>query len=169
MKKNTIYLIVGVLVVLIIAVIIFGNKTKDAEFPVPADAGLTPEMMEYVKNNPVPAGETSPEGDAPVVEPVIEAPAVQDGKVNLKASVSGFEPREFTVDAGKAVTISLTSTDKTHVFKFDDPELKGKAIGVAGGETRTITFEAPAPGDYSFFCDVPGHRARGETGVMHTE
>ena len=94
---------------------------------------------------------------------------VPESAVQLNVSSSGFDPNEFTVNANSPVTLSVTSTDRTHVFKFDDAELKGVAIGIAGGETRAITFQAPLSGDYSFFCDVPGHRGRGETGVMHVK
>jgi uncharacterized cupredoxin-like copper-binding protein len=36
-------------------------------------------------------------------------------------------------------------------------------------ETRAITFQAPEPGEYEFYCDVPGHEARGEVGTMIVE
>jgi len=89
--------------------------------------------------------------------------------VKLTVTASGFVPNEFTVKSGQAITLSLTSGDKTHVFKFDNALLKAIAIGVAGQETRAITFNTPVAGDYTFYCDVPGHRERGETGVMHVK
>jgi azurin len=35
-----------------------------------------------------------------------------------------------------------------------------------GGDEDTITFEAPAPGEYVYLCTVPGHYAAGMHGVL---
>lgn len=107
--------------------------------------------------------------DAPKQSRALEEDEIPASAVKLSISAEGFSPNEFTVDSGDLVTISITSLDKTHVFKFDDESLKAVAVGVGGGETRAITFNAPSAGDYTFFCDVPGHRGRGETGVMHVK
>ena len=96
--------------------------------------------------------------------PVSEAPA---GAVKLTMTASGFSPKEFTARAGQAVALSVTAGDsQTHVFMFDDASLSAVAVGVAPGETRVITFNAPKVGSYKFHCDVPGHSGRGETGTM---
>jgi len=107
--------------------------------------------------------------DAPKQSRSLSEDEIPESAVKLSISAEGFSPNEFTVDSGDLVTISVTSLDKTHVFKFDDESLKAVAVGVGGGETRAITFNAPVAGDYTFFCDVPGHRGRGETGVMHVK
>lgn len=125
---------------------------------------LTP-AGEPVKSEALPG---SPE--APKQSGALSEAEVPEAAVKLTATTTGFEPNEFSVTAGQAVTLAITSGDRTHVFKFDDPSLQGVAIGVAGNETRAITFKAPASsGDYTFYCDVPGHRGRGETGVMHVK
>jgi len=77
--------------------------------------------------------------------------------IKIKATPSGFEPSEFTVKVGEVVSIAVTGVGATHVFKFESPELSNVAIGVANRETRGISFIAPKePGDYVFYCDVPG-------------
>ena len=119
---------------------------------------------ELVKSDALPGSPEAPKQSRALTETEIPAEAVK-----LTITSNGFEPSEFDVKAGAVVTISVTSGDRTHVFKFDDVGLQGVAIGVAGGETRAITFNAPAAGDYTFYCDVPGHRGRGETGVMHVK
>ena len=124
---------------------------------------LTPNG-EVVNNEALPGSPTAPKQSRALSEAEIPEEAIK-----LTASASGFSPNEFTVKEGAAVTLSVTSGDRTHVFKFDDPSLQGVAVGIASNETRAITFKAPAAGDYSFFCDVPGHRDRGETGVMHVK
>jgi uncharacterized cupredoxin-like copper-binding protein len=62
-----------------------------------------------------------------------------------------------------------SSDDSTHIFKFKDDALKAVAVGIAPGETRAITFQTPGPGEYEFYCDVPGHEGRGEAGIMIVE
>ncbi len=119
---------------------------------------------EPVDNTALPGSPDAPKQSRSLSEEEIPAKAIQ-----LTVSASGFSPNEFDVKSGDVVTISLTSADRTHVFKFDDASLQAVAIGVAGNETRAITFKAPASGDYTFYCDVPGHRGRGETGVMHVK
>ena len=124
---------------------------------------LTP-AGEPVDNTALPGSPDAPKQSRSLAEEEVPEKAIQ-----LTVSASGFVPNEFDVKSGDVVTLSVTSADRTHVFKFDDASLQGVAIGVAGNETRAITFKAPAAGDYTFYCDVPGHRGRGETGVMHVK
>jgi len=124
---------------------------------------LTP-SGESVNNEALPGSPTAPKQSR-----ALSVDEIPPEAIKLTVSASGFSPNEFTVKEGAAVTLSVTSGDRTHVFKFDDPSLQGVAVGIASNETRAITFKAPAAGDYSFFCDVPGHRDRGETGVMHVK
>ncbi len=51
-------------------------------------------------------------------------------------------------------------------LKADDPRIIAATPLIAKGQTTTITFTAPAPGDYPFFCSTPGH---GESmhGILH--
>jgi len=87
--------------------------------------------------------------------------------IELYLSADGFSPNEFTVNAGDAVTITLTgSEDSSHILAFADSKMSGVFINVRPGETRSVTFNAPEAGSYTFFCDFPGHRGRGEEGTM---
>ena len=143
---------------------------KGAEQVVP-DASPVSDEGEVLTSEGAPVDNTALPGspEAPKQSRALDEKEIPSGAVQLTVTAAGFVPNEFTVKAGQAVTLSLTSGDKTHVFKFDDAGLQAVAIGVAGNETRAITFNAPTAGDYSFYCDVPGHRGRGETGVMHVK
>ncbi|MBI4034261.1 MAG: cupredoxin domain-containing protein [Candidatus Brennerbacteria bacterium] len=123
---------------------------------------VTPEGAP-VRQDVLPGSPEAPQQSNPVSEE-----SLPEETVKLKISASGIAPASFNVKAGSAVVLSVTSVDdQTHVFKFKDPSLQAVAIGVGPGETRAITFNAPkGAGDYDFFCDVPGHEARGERGVM---
>jgi len=128
--------------------------------PAPVEEPPAPEMVES------PLGEFNPE--TPHQTGPLAEEEVPEEAIKLRATTTGFEPSEFSVKAGSVVSLTVTGVDATHVFKFEDPSLANVAVGVANGETRGISFVAPdKPGDYAFYCDVPGHRARGEEGVMH--
>lgn len=91
----------------------------------------------------------------------------------IAVSKTQFSPSEFKVKANEPITLSLTSTDTNHNIVFDDPFLEAVSLSVASGETRAITFMAPPPGHYTFYCNVGGdrigHASRGEVGVMIAE
>ncbi|MBI2278954.1 MAG: cupredoxin domain-containing protein [Candidatus Brennerbacteria bacterium] len=107
----------------------------------------------------------NPYQSAPVAEKEIP-----NDFLKMTVSAEGFSPSRFAVPAGGLVGISLTSGDHTHVFKFEDPSLKKAVVGLGPDETRLIEFYAPKEkGEYVFYCDVAGHRARGEEGVMVVE
>ncbi len=124
---------------------------------------VTPEGAP-VKLNVMPSSAEAPKESAP-----ISASQVPTGANTVKLSVSGagFVPSTFTVKEGQLVNFVLTSTDTfTHVFLPDDRALTATALGVAGGETRVKSWNAPKKGTYAFHCDIPGHAARGEVGTM---
>lgn len=117
-----------------------------------------------VKLNVMPSSQEAPKESAPVV-----ASKVPESVNNIKVSVSaaGFVPNTFTVKEGQLVNFVLTSTDDfTHVWLLEDPALVATVLGVAGKETRIKSWNAPKKGEYTFRCDIPGHKDRGEVGKM---
>ena len=177
-----------VIVVVVVALVLVGGIKRPGSLPGEPTAGLEGEaglIGESVAPGTSPVteeGEVVTEEGIPVRLDVKssspEAPS-QSGPLNeedlpkeaikLQVSPEGFTPDTFTVKSGDAITISVTSVVQTHIFRFDNPDLSAIAIGIGPDETRAITFNAPSKGEYSFFCDVPGHKARGETGVMVVE
>jgi len=91
--------------------------------------------------------------------------------IKITMTAQGINPETFTVSANSPVSLAVTAGDEWgHIFKFNDPQLSAVAVGLIPGETRAITFQAPVtPGEYSIYCDVPGHANRGETAVMVVE
>jgi plastocyanin len=66
-----------------------------------------------------------------------------------------IEPAEFKVEAGQAVSLSVTASSSMEVFKFESPLLSSVAVGLTKGETRVITFNAPTEkGEYTFYSDI---------------
>lgn len=120
-----------------------------------------------VKLNVMPASQDAPKESAPIASPDLVPNA---NAVKISVSGAGFVPNSFTVKEGQLVNFTLTSTDDyTHVWLPDDNALIATALGVAGGETRVKSWNAPKKGTYTFRCDIPGHKDRGEVGTMIVE
>ena len=86
-----------------------------------------------------------------------------------------FVPNEFTISVNTPVTVTLDDSAGAlpHNISIDDhnqksglPNLK-VSVNVAPGQTAKGTVTAPQPGDYYFYCNVPGHEAAGMFGTMH--
>jgi plastocyanin/mono/diheme cytochrome c family protein len=75
-----------------------------------------------------------------------------------------FNPTELTIPANTDVTINLVNNGAaTHNFNVD-------ALGVqsgdyAGGQTGSVTINA-APGEYEYYCSIPGHKEAGMVGKL---
>lgn len=102
--------------------------------------------------------------EAPRLTPPINEKDLAPSAIKLKATSAGFSPSEFTVKSGAPVTISLTSEGVDSRLVFTDPNLKALEIPVPMGYTMAKTFNAPAPGTYEFYQDIPGRSE--ETGKM---
>lgn len=131
--------------------------------PITKDNKVVTQEGKPTLNDAIPMSPQAPQQTAPV-----DKTKLSDKVVKLTVTASGWTPNSFTVNANSPVSFAVTSGDAfTHVFLFDDPTLAAVAIGVGPGETRAITFNAPAKaGEYKFHCDVPGHPGRGEVGKM---
>ncbi len=139
-----------------------GEEAAPGSSLISDEGKVVDEEGEEVDNSAEPGSPKAPKQSDPISEE--ETPR---DSLKVEVSAEGFSPSRIEVDSGNAVTITVTSVDdQTHIFKFKDESLKGVAVGIAPGETRAISFNAPSPGDYEFYCDVPGHEARGESGVM---
>jgi len=102
----------------------------------------------------------------------------QGGAANSAPSVTmvdiAFQPNDFTIPANTDVTVTLQNNGAAmHNFSVTDnnnpnvPNL-GISVDVQPGQTGTATINAQ-PGDYYFFCNVPGHEEAGMYGTMHVQ
>jgi uncharacterized cupredoxin-like copper-binding protein len=103
------------------------------------------------------------------------SPVSASTSVTLEMVDIAFNPTEFTVPANTDVTVTLMNSGaQGHNFSVTDhnqtaglPNL-GISVNVDAGQTGTATVNAP-PGDYYFYCDVPGHEQAGMHGIMHVQ
>ena len=139
------------------------SEIPNPEVPAIKDGVVQTPEGEPARNDAEPGAPEAPRQSAPISEDEIPA-----NSIKITMTAEGINPKEFTVKAGSLVTLAVTSGDEwTHVFAFKDPSLSAVAVGLSGGETRSITFNAPTKkGEYEIYCNVPGHEARGEVAKM---
>jgi cytoskeletal protein RodZ len=123
---------------------------------------MTRNGSEAAKNDTRP-GDT----DAPLQSAPVDVNKLPASTIKLTIGSSSISPAEFTVSAGQAVSLAVTTGNSIEIFKFDDPVLKAVVIGLEPQQTRVITFNAPTKlGEYVFYSDFAGHRNSGVTGKM---
>lgn len=97
-----------------------------------------------------------------------------DATLALTAAIAGFEDHDgmrnphLTVREGDLVRLNLTNEENLeHDFIID---------GVAhsshlekAGDSAMVVFVAPEPGEYTYYCSVPGHREAGMHGTLMVE
>ena len=94
-------------------------------------------------------------------------PAPSQGVTLNVAGVDTFkyEPATLTAKVGQAVTVNLENKGNLdHSFVID--ELDVKLESVKAGTTGHVTFTPGQAGTFTFYCDVPGHKAAGMIGTF---
>jgi plastocyanin len=117
--------------------------------------------------------------EAPPPEPEVEQPAngaAEDGDgattLQVTADPDGaleFEQESLTAPAGEVTIDFENASSVPHDVVIEDSE--GNDVGgteVITGGTDSVTLELE-PGDYTFYCSVPGHREAGMEGPMTVE
>jgi plastocyanin len=174
------------LVILWFAILIGGAATfsvlhaKDEEHEKAAELEQAGEKFEAEGNDDA-AGEAASEGEAGAPgkaeagggaegggEPKGEAASGPGGTIALEADVSAlaFDKASLNSKPGK-VTIDLTNPSPLEhdvAIEGDGKEIAGSELVANGGET-TVSAEL-APGTYTFYCTVPGHREAGMEGTL---
>jgi cytochrome c oxidase subunit 2 len=88
-----------------------------------------------------------------------ESRPAQAVAIDITAKRFEFVPNVIEVVEGDQVTLAIKSADGTHGFEIK--KLKVKKEIPKGGEVVTLSFTAPAPGDYEIACSEycgRGHR-----------
>lgn len=184
MKKVIIPLIVIVIFIVLVVVGVKSLPKKEVQPPAGSETeepGVSPETRPGEEPVTGPAEgpaegpiETEPElapwqnPEEPMQSVPIKESEIPKEALKLSMTAEAITPATFEKNAGSVVMLAITSKDEwTHIFKFKEKALAKVAVGVGPGQTRVITFYAPnQKGEYEFFCDVPGHEARGEKGKM---
>ena len=99
--------------------------------------------------------------------PTAEAPATGGSEAAQEVTISMhdiyFDPAEVTIPADTPVTVKLPNEGAAlHDFSID---ALGIAVEVNPGDTGEVTIDAP-PGEYEYYCSIPGHKAAGMVGKL---
>ena len=108
--------------------------------------------------------------------------ASASGGTSIKATMTDFkfDPAEWSVPAGKEVTLDLTNNGSVqHSWALMSKPISGPSFTdadkanvlfskvVQPGGSEKATFTAPATaGDYQVVCDIPGHFEAGMVGKL---
>jgi uncharacterized cupredoxin-like copper-binding protein len=75
-----------------------------------------------------------------------------------------FQPKEITIPANTPVEVKLDNKGAIpHNFNID--QLNVHSGDYQPGQTGSVTINAP-PGDYQYYCSIPGHKEAGMVGTL---
>ncbi len=78
-----------------------------------------------------------------------------------------FDPKEIRVKAGTNTTLRFDNTDRApHSFDVDELDVH---VPAAPGQQAAVVFKPTMPGQYTFYCGIPGHREAGMHGTLVVE
>lgn len=80
-----------------------------------------------------------------------------------------FNPDNLSVAKGDTVNVTIVNKDSAQAHTFLLPDFNVKSTQVAPGKTETLKFTASKTGNFSFYCDVPGHKDGGMTGKLEVK
>jgi len=109
---------------------------------------------------PSPDATTEPGASTPV--------ATGEGSIQLEAQDPyAWSQTELTVKPGDTIEVINTGLAE-HDFTVDEWDINEPLV--SGAEPVTITIpEDAAPGDYEFYCSIPGHKENGMVGTITVE
>lgn len=86
-------------------------------------------------------------------------PAIGAVDVTALATLK-FDQKEYTTPAG-IIDLNYINAGGAHTLVFEDPEFAGFELKVGPPDKDSSKIEFTTPGDYVFYCSIPGHRAAG--------
>jgi uncharacterized cupredoxin-like copper-binding protein len=102
-------------------------------------------------------------------------------KISFTMTDFAFNPNEFTIPAGKDITLNVThngtmehsfivmkyGTDAGEMFDQADKVNVYWEVDLQPGDSETVLFKAPdEPGTYQIICGMPGHLQSGMVGKL---
>jgi len=90
--------------------------------------------------------------------------------VNMgEAGAFKYAPENLSVAKGETVKVTIVNKDSTQPHTLILPDFNVKSTQVAPGKSETLTFTASKAGDFTFYCDVPGHKDGGMVGKINVK
>jgi plastocyanin len=118
-----------------------------------------------------PSGEPAESSDAaaPGGEPAPAGPQQALAVTSPEDGSLSFEPDSFQIAAGEITFVYDNPSPVPHNINVEDDE--GQVLAESDdvtGEEAEVSAEL-VPGEYTFFCSIPGHREGGMEGVLTVE
>ncbi len=100
--------------------------------------------------------------------PSPEAEVEEVKEITVTAKEYRFTPASLTVKAGEKVKLTFQNSGKMqHDWVLEDMDINTNLVSPGGEET--VEFTINEPGEYVYYCSVPGHRALGMVGKLIVE
>jgi nitrite reductase (NO-forming) len=115
--------------------------------------------------------ETSSASDSPqTATPTTVADSSLAEVKDIHIVATEFRFGQPAIDVAAGQTLRLTLDDQGTIEHNVHLDLSSGSVDlVAGpGQTSTTTLTAPGPGEYTFFCSIPGHAEAGMKGTLKT-
>lgn len=81
-----------------------------------------------------------------------------------------YEMSSESVEAGETVRLTLNNMGKgRHNWMIEGMEGEVQTKLLSSGESEMIEFVIDEPGEYTYYCSVPGHRQQGMVGTLVVE
>jgi len=149
-----------------------GSPVSSPAVPTISANSASPVASEVVKEessitgttvpSPLPSPATTSAAASPAGSPsasVAVGPATTVDLLDIR-----FEPAELTIPANTDVTVQLVNKGVTgHTFDID--VLNVHTGEIKPGAITTVTINA-APGEYEYYCAIPGHKPAGMVGRL---
>lgn len=107
---------------------------------------------------------TAPPRETPTAAAQSTAPA-EPHTYHVEMQDIAFAETTLTVPANTEITINLTNTGAA-VHNFTIDELGVSSGDYSSGQTGQVTFNTGAPGEYEYYCSIPGHKEAGMVGKL---
>jgi plastocyanin len=109
------------------------------------------------------------EGEEPIAEQPTDEEPVQGGDLALTSPDAGdlvFDPESLEAEAGEVVLTYTNPSEVPHNVAIEaGDETLAESETVTGGESAEATAELE-PGEYVYYCAIPGHRESGMEGDL---
>jgi plastocyanin len=125
-------------------------------------AGASPEGQSPEEPTPT-VGAEAPEGEGSGPEQSFDVTSPEDGSLV-------FDPDGIQAEAGTLTLAYTNPSPVTHNIYLEDEndDVLAESEDVVDGDETEISTQL-APGEYTYFCAIPGHREAGMEGVLTVE
>ncbi|WP_232280615.1 cupredoxin domain-containing protein [Chloroflexus aggregans] len=85
---------------------------------------------------------------------------LRERTIEITATEMRFDPDRVEAQTGEQIFIRLRNRGQVaHSFTIELPA-GDRTVSADPGVDAILTFRAPAPGEYRFYCRIPGHEAQ---------